>query len=304
MRLQFILSEMGIGLRRNLSMTVAVILVTFISLTFVGAAGLLQVQVGKLKDDWYGKVEVSVFLCPTGSAKVQCADGEATPEQIEGVKALLASPELAPEIDETWFETKEQAFASFQEYFDGQDWAQAIKVENMQASFRIKLKDPERYQVVSDVLSGRPGVESVEDQRKIFDSLFLVLNRASVMTVGLAALMLVAATLLITVTIRLSALSRSRETGIMRLVGASNLFIQLPFMLEGAIAAGIGALLAGGGLWLGVKYLVTDWLAGEVAWVPLVGQSDVLTIAPLLLAVAIILALVASVVTLRRYMKV
>ena len=56
MRAQFILSEIGIGLRRNLSMTIAVILVTFISLTFVGAAGLLQIQVSKLKDDWYGKV--------------------------------------------------------------------------------------------------------------------------------------------------------------------------------------------------------------------------------------------------------
>ena len=304
MRLQFILSEIGIGLRRNLSMTVAVILVTFISLTFVGAAGLLQIQVGKLKDDWYGKVEVSVFLCPAGSPNVQCADGEATPEQIDAIWALLDSPELAPEIQKPYFETKEEAFRSFQEYFEGQDWAQAITVDDMQASFRIKLKDPERYEIVADVLSGRPGVESVEDQRKIFDSLFLVLNRASVMTVGLAVLMLVAATLLITVTIRLSALSRSRETGIMRLVGASNLFIQLPFMLEGAIAAGIGALLAGGGLWLGVKYLITDWLAGQVDWVPLVGQSDVLLIAPLLLAIAVVLALVASVVTLRRYMKV
>ncbi|QIK83032.1 permease-like cell division protein FtsX [Sanguibacter sp. HDW7] len=304
MRLQFILSEIGIGLRRNLSMTVAVILVTFISLTFVGAAGLLQIQVSKLKDDWYGKVEVSVFLCPTGSPKVQCADGEATPEQIDAIRGLLASPELASEVQEVFFESKEEAFKAFQEYFKDQDWAQAIGVEHMQASFRVKLNDPERYEVVSDVLQGRPGVESVEDQRKIFDELFLVLNRASIMTVGLAVLMLVAATLLITVTIRLSALSRSRETGIMRLVGASNLFIQLPFMLEGAIAAGLGALLAGGGLWLGVKYIITDWLAGQIQWVPLVGLPDVLLVAPLLLAVAVVLALVASVVTLRRYMKV
>jgi len=304
MRLQFILSEIGIGLRRNLSMTISVILVTFVSLTFVGAASLLQMQVSKLKDDWYGKVEVTVLLCPTGSSKVQCASGEATPEQVTDLEALIASPELAPEIQEVWFETKEQAFDSFQEYFSGQDWAEAIRVEDMQASFRIKLVNPENYQVVSDVLTGRPGVETVEDQRKIFDSLFLVLNRASVLAVGLAAVMLLAAVLLITTTIRLSALSRRRETGIMRLVGASNLFIQLPFMLEGALAAALGAVMAVGGLWLGVKYLVTDWLAGEVSWVPLVGVGEVWTIAPLLLAVAIVLAAISSLVTLNRYTKV
>ena len=92
--------------------------------------------------------------------------------------------------------------------------------------------------------------------------------------------MLLAAVLLITTTIRLSALSRKRETGIMRLVGASTVFIQLPFMLEGAIAATIGALLAVGGLWVGVTYLVDDWLGESAGWIPYVSTADVLTIAP------------------------
>ena len=304
MRAQFILSEIGIGLRRNLSMTVSVILVTFISLTFVGAAGLLQTQVGKLKDDWYGKVEVSVFLCPQGSPKAQCASGEATPAQIADLEELLKSPELAPQIQQSFFEDKAAAFASFQSYFEGQDWAQSILEEDMQASFRIKLVNPEQYQVVSEVLTGRPGVEDVKDQRRIFDSVFLVLNRASLLTVGLAVVMLLAAVLLITTTIRLSAISRRKETGIMRLVGASNLFIQLPFMLEGAIAAAIGAILSVGGLWLGVRYLVTDWLAQEAAWVPLISEADVWTIAPALLGVAVVLATISSLVTLNKFMKV
>lgn len=304
MRAQFILSEIGIGLRRNLSMTISVILVTFISLTFVGAAGLLQTQVGKLKDDWYGKVEVSAFLCPQGSAKTQCASGEATQQQIDDLTDLLESPELAPQVEESFFESKAQAYEAFQEYFSDQDWAQEIRAEDMQASLRIKLVDPEKYQVVSEVLTGRPGVEEVKDQRRIFDSVFLVLNRASVMTVGLAGVMLLAAVLLITTTIRLSALSRSRETGIMRLVGASNIFIQLPFMLEGAIAATIGAVMSVGGLWLGVRYLITDWLAQEVNWVPLITESDVWVLAPLLLIVAVVLATISSLVTLNRYMKI
>ena len=298
MRAQFILSEIGIGLRRNLSMTISVILVTFISLTFVGAAGLLQTQVGKLK------VEVSACRCPQGSAKVQCASGEASQEQIDDLTALLESPELGPQVEQWFFEDKAAAYKSFQDYFADQDWAQEIREEDMQASLRIKLVDPENYQVVSEVLTGRPGVEEVKDQRRIFDSVFLVLNRASVMTVGLAGVMLLAAVLLITTTIRLSALSRRRETGIMRLVGASNLFIQLPFMLEGAIAATIGAVMSIGGLWLGVRYLVTDWLAQEVSWVPLITESDVWVLAPVLLVIAVVLATISSLVTLNRYMKI
>ena len=304
MRLQFILSEIGLGLRRNLSMTISVILVTFVSLTFVGAAALLQQQISQMKDDWYGKVEVSVFLCPRGSELPTCAAGEASSEQIDAVKAELDSPELKPYVQTVYFESKDEAFASFQEKLADQPWAKAVTADDMNSSYRVKLADPEKYQVVADVLAGRPGVEEVLDQRRIFDSLFLVLNRATLLSVGLATVMLLAAVLLITTTIRLSALSRRRETGIMRLVGASNLFIQLPFMLEGAIAATIGAGLAVGGLWLGVRYLVTDWLGSSVTFVDYIDTSNVWTIAPILVAVAIVLAAISSVVTLSRYTKV
>jgi len=304
-RLRFILSEIGIGLRRNLSMTVSVILVTFVSLTFVGAAALLQTQIGKMKDDWYDKVEVSVFLCPATSPEPTCAGGEVTDEQKQAILDRLAEPEVAPLIVQPiFFETKEEAFDSFKEQFGDQSWASVATVDDMNSSFRIKLTDPSQYEVVADVVSGMQGVESVQDQRRLFDRLFLVIDRATLLTGGLAAVMLVAAVLLITTTIRLSALSRRRETGIMRLVGASTWFIQLPFMLEGALAATVGSALAVGGLWLGVQYLVTDWLGGTVSWIPYVTTSDVLTVAPYLVAAAILLAAISSLVTLSRYTKV
>jgi cell division transport system permease protein len=303
-RLQFILSEIGIGLRRNLSMAVSVILVTFVSLTFVGAAALLQQQISQMKDDWYDKVEVSVFLCAQGSEEPTCAAGEVTEEQKDAIQAELESPEIEPYVQTVYFETKEQAFESFREKMADQWWAAEVTAADMPSSYRIKLADPEKYQVVADVLTGRQGVEEVLDQRRLFDSLFLVLNRATLVSIGIAGIMLLAAVLLITTTIRLSALSRRRETGIMRLVGASNLFIQLPFVLEGAIAATVGAALAVGALWLGVRYLVTDWLGGQVQWIDYVDSSDVLTIAPFLLAIAIVLAAISSVVTLSRYTKV
>ena len=303
MRLGLVLSEALNGLRRNASMVVSVVLVTFVSLTFVGASLLLQAQIDKLKDDWYDKVEVSVFLCPVGSPEPTCAGGEASPEQIAALEDVFES-ELGDEIQTVYFESKDDAFEAFTERYPDGYLGTELTVEDMQASFRLKLTNPENYEVVNDVVTGRPGVEVVEDQRRIFDSLFLALNRASLLSAGLAAVMLLAAVLLITTTIRLSALSRRRETGIMRLVGASNLFIQLPFLLEGAIAAVFGALLAVGGLWVGVKYLVTDWLSQSVTWVAYVDESDVLAIAPVLVGIAFLLAAISSVVTLNRHTRV
>lgn len=304
MRFQYVLSEIGLGLRRNATMAVAVVLVTFVSLTFVGSAALLQMQIGKLKDDWYGKVELSVFLCPQGSSEAACAGGEATDQQVDDLKAFIASSDVAPFVSTTQFESKEQAFKEFQErYPDGYEGTQ-LTVADMQASFRIKLKDPGQYAVVADVLTGRPGVEYVQDERRIFDSLFLALNRATLLAAGLAGVMLLAGVLLTTTTIRLSAMSRRRETGIMRLVGASNWFVHLPFMLEGAISALVGAGLAIGGLWLAVRYLVGDWLARSVTWAPYVTERDVWLIAPVLLGIAVVVAAVASLLTLRRYTRV
>ncbi len=304
MRLQFILSEIGLGLRRNLSMTVSVVLVTFVSLTFVGAAGLLQLQIDQMKDDWYDKVEVSIFLCPSDSDAPTCAGGEVTPEQTEVLREQLESEALEPYVEQVYYESKDDAYVAFQERFADEWWAQGVTADQLQASFRVALVDPEQYQVVSDAFTGVSGVEEVRDQRQVIEPLILVLNRSSLVAAGLAAVMLLAAVLLITTTIRLSAMSRRRETGIMRLVGASNLFIQLPFMLEGAIAATIGAALSVAGLWFGVRYLVEDWLAGEVQFVQYIGTDAVWTIAPVLLVIAIGLAAVSSVVTLSRYTKV
>ena len=303
MRLQFVLAQLASGLRRNVAMTISVVLVTFISLVFVGAALLLQMQIGNMKDDWYDRVEVSVFMCPQDSGVATCAAGEVSEEQLDEVRAHLDSEALAPYVDEVFFETKEEAYEAFREQLDSV-WTQSLTPDQMQVSFRIKLVDPEQYQVVADELSGRPGVEEVLDQRALLEPLFLILDRATLLAISLAGVMTFTAVLLITTTIRLSAMSRRRETSIMRLVGASNLFIQLPFMLEGALAALLGAGLAVGGLWLAAKYLLEGWLATEFEWVQFVGTGDVLLIAPLLALAAILLAGISSLVSLSRYTRV
>jgi len=302
MRLRFIFGEVFSGLRRNGTMALSVVLVTFVSLTFVGAAALTQMQVDKLKGDWYDKVEVSVFLCPDNSPKIQCSSGRATPEQEDAIRAVLDDGSVAPLIQNVTYESREEMFANLRAR-DTSNQFGSLTADQMQASFRVKLTDPTQFEVVADKVRGMNGVETVQDQREIFKGLFSLLNAATLVAAGLAAVMLLAAVLLITTTIRLSALSRRRETNIMRMVGASRGLIQLPFMLEGAVAATLGAVMAAAGLWLSVRYLVEDWLNQSVTFVDYVGAADVLVVAPWLLVVAVGLAVVASLATLGRYTR-
>ena len=314
MRFRFILSETFKGLTRNLAMTVSVILVAFISLLFVGASALLQQQISTMKGDWYDKVEVSVYMCPSSSGAASseaassgagCPGGEATQKQIDAVEALINSDALRPYVKSYTFESKAEAYAKFKEVYGDRDIGRSATEEMMPVSFRIKLVDAEKYQVVAEQLTGRDGVQRVVDQRKTLETFFLVMNRASWITGGLAAIMAVAAVLLISTTIRLSAMSRSKETSIMRLVGASNLFIQLPFILEGVIAALIGALMAIGALWLGVYYIVEHWLGRSVTFTTaFIRTSEVLYIAPWLILAAVALAAISSAASLSKYTRV
>lgn len=302
MRLRFILGEVLNGLRRNSTMALSVVLVTFVSLTFVGSAALIQMQIDQLKDDWYGKVEISIFLCPESSRNERCAEGAVTTVQEDAIRDVLEQGALSDLVQEVYYESREQAYDKFVANDSDGIWS-SLTPDQMQPSFRIKLADPEKYQVVADATEGLPGVDVVRDQREIFSELFRFLNAATIVAAALAIVMLMAAMMLITTTIRLSALSRRRETEIMRMVGSSRSLIQMPFMLEGAVAATAGAGLAVGGLYFGVRYLIDDWLRGSVTWVQYIGAQDVWSVAPWLLVIAVGLAAVASLVTLGRYTR-
>lgn len=302
MRIRFVLTEVINGLRRNSTMALSVVLVTFVSLTFVGAAALIQVQMGQLRSDWYDRVEATVIFCPEQSSHRQCAAGVATPAQEQAVLEVLTEGPVSQYVEEVEYESREQMLAQIREREDSWLYA-SLTVADMEASYRVKLTDPEQFSVLDDAVSGMAGVREVHDQREIFGELFRFLNVATMVAAGLAVVMLVAAMLLITTTIRLSALSRRKETTIMRMVGSSRSLIQLPFMLEGAVAALSGAILAVGGLWLSVRYFVEDWLKSTVSWVDYIGEGDVWMIAPWLVAIAIALAAVASSLTLGRYTR-
>lgn len=304
MRFQFVISQVASGLRRNAAMAVSVVIVTLVSLMFVGAAVLLQFQISNMKDAWYDRVEVGVFMCPERSSNPACASGAVTEEQLDNVEQILTSDAMGAFVEEVFIETPEEAYENLVDMLADSPWVSSVTAEQMQYSFRVKLVDPEQFEVIADELSGVAGVDTVIDQRETLEPLFLVMNRATLVAIGLGLIMVVAAVLLITTTIRLSAMSRKRETSIMRLVGASNVFIQLPFMLEGAVAALLGAGLAIGGLWAGVHYGVQGWLAEGTAHIRFVDTTDVLLLAPFLALAAILLAVVSSFLTLGRYTKV
>lgn len=297
------LGEAANGLRRNASMVVSVVLVTFISLTFVGTAALLQLQIAQMKNFWYDRAQVAVYLCTTVSTAAGCTDGEATEAQKAAVEEQLNSPTLEPFIDEFYFEDHEQAYANFQEQFEGTPAADYVTPEVLNETFWVNLVDPSESAVIVESLAGLAGVEQVFDQRNYLDQIFDVLNAASYTAITIAAIMLVAAALLIATTIRLSAFSRRRELGIMRLVGASNRFIQTPFVLEGIFAGLIGSLLAGGAVVAIVYFFVQGYLADNLSFT-FVGVSDALLVVPLLVVVGVLLAAVSAGIAITRYLRV
>ena len=302
MRLQFVLSEMVIGLRRNLSMTVSLVLVTMVSLVFFGFGLLSSMQVNEMKDFWYGKVEVWIALCPARSLEPSCATGEVTQAQKDQLSAQLDS--LKPLVKTVYFESKDEAYNHFVQQFKDSAIKDSVKPDQMQESFRVKLSDPKKYDVVASAFEGAPGVERVIDQRKLLSTLFYALNRITIGAWIFAGAMTLSAILLVATTVRLSAFNRRREIGIMRLVGASNLFIQLPFLLEAILATVLGSVIAIGTLWALTHFAVQGWLAQKMQFIPFVTGADVLTIAPIVAGIGLVIAVLTSFLTMRRYLKV
>lgn len=285
-------------------MVISVILVTFISLTFVGAAILLQFQIGQMKGYWYDRAQVAIYLCTNLSTEGGCNLAEATAAQKAAVEAQLKSPALANLIKTTTFENHDQVYKEYKTQFGNTTGSDFVTPEFLPETFWVNLKDPSQADVLVESVSGLAGVEQVKDQRKYLDPIFNALNAASVTAVSVAVLMLVAAVLLIATTIRLSAFSRRRELGIMRLVGASNRFIQTPFVLEGVISALIGSVLASGAVVAIVKLFVQGYLGKQAVDTPFIGMQDALIVVPILLVVGAVLAASSASFAISRYLKV
>ena len=300
MRAGFLLNEVKIGLRRNFTMTFAVIVTVAISLSMLGIGLLANSQVKAMKDYWYDKIEVSVFLCGPLSESASCSAGAVSAAQRLSIQQDLKA---LPVVQDVYYESQSEAFSRFQERFKGSAISQNVTVDQLPESFRVKLKDPTEFAVIVSAFTGRPGVDVVQDQRSILDKFFKLLGvlRNGALLIGLFSVL--TAGLLISNTLRIAAFNRRRETNVMKLVGASSFSIQLPFLLEGLFSAVIGWIFASGSL-SGLKYVVETKVAPLLTFTKFFGWGEVVTASAWLLFTGLVVSSLASLITLRRYLKV
>jgi cell division transport system permease protein len=293
MRVNFVLSEVATGLRRNLTMTVAMILTTAISLGLMGTGLLIAGMISHMKAIYYDKVQVAVFLSDT-----------VTDAQRSAIETQLKN---SPEVKSYLYESKDEAFARFKKQFAAQpDLIQNTPADALPESFRVELKNPERYPVIAkEFPNGQNGVDQVKDEGDFLDKLFSLLNGARNATLAVAVVQALAALLLISNTIQLAAFNRRNETNIMRLVGASRWYTQLPFILEAAVAGLVGGLLAVCGLVVTKVLFVDRTLAGPIKAGIITGiqWSEIATTGAIITLAGVALAGFASYVTLRLYVR-
>ena len=303
MKLGYVFGEVAQGLKRNLSMVVSIILVTFLSLSFVGTAALLQLQIGQMKNYWYERAQVAVYLCSEYSPAEACPQGEASADVKTAIEGKLKDSTLSPYVEKYYFLNHDEALKQFQEEFKDNTITNYVTADQLNETFWVKLKNPTDGAIITQSFTGVAGVEEVRDQRSYLDQIFSILNTASLAAIGIAVVMLFSSILLISTTIRQSAFSRRREIGIMRLVGASNFYIQLPFIIEGVAAAAIGSILAGGTVIAIVQFFVQGYLAQSLPFTNFVSLGTAFSLVPLIFGLGVLLAAIASIVAIRRYLR-
>jgi cell division transport system permease protein len=303
MRAQFVFHEVWIGLRRNLTMTIALIVVVAISLSLLGTGLLFVKQVDNTRTYWQGRVQLSIYLCTRSSVSPQCTkNGPATPSEIAQIQQDLKS---LPQVIGLRYESQPQAYARFrQEFSQDQSFVSTVSKGDIPNSFQVKLKNTEAdFPIVADTVENRPGVDQIVNDSSILDKFYKLLDGARNAVVVVAIILLIAAILLVANTIRLSAFNRRRETSIMRLVGASNFYVQLPFLVEGVIAGLFGWLVAAG-LLIAVKTLGLDTLQQYFPFNVQLSATDLIEVIVLAMIIGVLLCGATSFLTLRRYLRV
>jgi cell division transport system permease protein len=298
-RFDFVVREVFTGLRRNVTMTVAMVLTTAISLGLVGT-GLLAVRTIDRTEQLYSdRVEVQVAL----TLDVSADDTDCTKPICSALKDKL---EASPLVESVRYENQQQAYERYLELFAGQALADLVRPQALPSTLRVRLADQQAgAQAVRDAVDGQVGVRNVIDQRDVVARLFDFLGGVRDMTFALAVIQAVAALLLISNTVQVSAFTRRTEVGVMRLVGATRWYTQLPFLIEAVVTGVVGALIAAGGLIVG-KFLFIDRLLTRIVSngvVPPIEVSDVIWVAPLLVMIGAAIAAVTGYVTLRLYVR-
>ena len=287
----YVVRETAGNLRRNLLMTAAAVLTVAVSLSLVGGALLLKQGVSKASLQWRGGVELSVFMLP-----------DAAPAQSEAVERELSQ---MPEVNRFTFVDQNEAFEEFKQMFaNSPDLVESVEPKDLPPSYRVVPKRAEFVDVVGSRFEKRPGVKEVVFARDVVDTLLKVTRALQIGIVTVAGVLLLSAVLLILNTIQMAIFARRREVAVMKLVGATNWFIRIPFMLEGMVQGIVGATAA-----FAVVALVRNLLAGAVGENTLGNQllpptSDVIGTGLFVLFAGAVIGAVGSAFAVRRFLDV
>ncbi len=306
MQLRYVFSETATGLRRNISMSVALIVTIFVSLTLVGMGLLLNQQADKAERFWGSKLQITVFMCNQNSKTPNCSSGEISPTERTAVKQAI---DTSPEVASYYHQSKDQAFKTWKRVYLSQDKSQqeiysTVRASDMQESYWVKLKDPNKFQGVKSSLVAMPGVDAVRDLRQVLKPIYFWMTVMKWGAIAIAAFLLVAAILQVGNTIRMAAFARRKEIGIMRLVGASTLYISLPFLMETLVAAVIGIALAAGALMAFMYFVIYGKLRPSSNIVEWVDWNDAYLAIAGITVLGILLTLIPTLVMTRKYLKV
>jgi cell division transport system permease protein len=291
MRAKYVLSEVLTGLWRNVTMTIAMMITMAVSLTMLGASLLLFMQVNSMKTFFYDKIEVSIFL-----------KNDVTEQQRNSLQTDLKGDPL---VQNVIYESRDVAWQRFKTQFrDAPDLVNATKPDSLPESFRVKLKNAEQFQSISDKYKGRDGISEIVDQRKLLGKVFNILGSMQHLALIVAIVQGLAALLLVANTIQVAAYSKRREVAVMKLVGASNWFIQAPFVLEAVFAGLVGAVVAFLTLVAAKFFLIDGSLKSLANLLTPVPWRNIWLMLPLLAGIGAVVNAITGWITLRFYVRV
>jgi cell division transport system permease protein len=305
MRLEYYFRETAAGLRRNGVVAFAAMSTAFIALFLFGLSLLIAREFNLVIDSITGNVQVAVYL-----------SDPVNPDTIGRVEGTLQQLPVVADGGSIDYWDKTETCDHYHDLFEGQEaFQEGVDCEEaIPTSFRINLGDTSQFAQITAALGcvqnadgavecTEPGVRDVSDFRAVLDRLTTITKVLQVGVLSIAVIMLASAIALVANTLRMGMFARRKEIGIMRLVGATNWRIRVPFLIEGLVEALLGAAAAIVALFL-LKVVFIDRLRGEVRFFPLIKNSDVLTVAPWILIAAVLVAVIAGTIGMRRFLDV
>lgn len=295
MALKFIASEVGQGLRRNLSMTLAMVITTAVALGMLGA-GLLVAMTASASQGKYDYLnEFRVYV--DRSISVEDPDCE---DRCDSIRDSLEATGGVASVE---YKNPDETYEEFVDLFSSTDpvLVESTSPDALGSRFTIILADPTRAEAVAEELREVSGIEVVHGQGELVERVFSVLDGIRNAAFAVAVVQLVATVLLIANMTQIAAFTRRTALGIMRLVGASRWYTELPFVLEAVITAIAGAVLAVGGL-LAAKSVFLDRVLAEAYRANLIERittGDILLLAPGLIVAGAVVSAATAWVTLR-----